>query len=55
MLYAAAVYADKRPLRAEDVAECIAFALDRPPHVNIDSILVMPTDQVSPVQFHLRS
>ena len=49
-----AVYAGTRPLRAEDVAECVAFALSRPAHVNLDSILVMPTDQASPKRVHRR-
>jgi NADP-dependent 3-hydroxy acid dehydrogenase YdfG len=42
---AAAVYRDTRPLQADDIAECIEFALSRPPHVNIDRILVLATDQ----------
>lgn len=46
------VYADTRPLRAEDVADCVRFAVTRPAHVNIDSILVMPTDQAGPGQIH---
>jgi 3-hydroxy acid dehydrogenase / malonic semialdehyde reductase len=47
---AAAVYADVAlggPLHAEDVAECIVFALTRPPHVNIDEIVVLALAQVS--------
>jgi 3-hydroxy acid dehydrogenase / malonic semialdehyde reductase len=39
------VYSGIRPLAAADVAEAIFFALSRPPHVNIDDILIMPTDQ----------
>lgn len=38
-------YANTRPLQAEDVADCVAFAISRPAHVNIDHMLVMPTDQ----------
>jgi NADP-dependent 3-hydroxy acid dehydrogenase YdfG len=30
-------------LRPEDVANCIAFALDQPPHVNIAELLVLPS------------
>ncbi len=30
-------------LRAEDVANCVAFALDQPPHVNIAELLVLPS------------
>ncbi|MBK8979254.1 MAG: SDR family NAD(P)-dependent oxidoreductase [Planctomycetes bacterium] len=50
-----AVYRDTRPLTADDVADCVTFALSRPPHVNIDAILVMPTDQASPKRVHRRS
>jgi NADP-dependent 3-hydroxy acid dehydrogenase YdfG len=35
------------PLHAEDVADCIMFALSRPPNVNIDEIVLMATAQVS--------
>lgn len=35
------------PLHAEDVADCIMFALTRPPNVNIDEIVVLATAQVS--------
>ena len=40
-------YANTRPLRAVDVAECVDFAISRPPHVNIDDMLLTSTDQVS--------
>lgn len=46
------VYAQTRPLCAKDVAECVQFALDRPAHVNLDTILVMPTDQASAKRVH---
>ena len=43
-----AVYAGvEAPLRAEDIAECIAWALQRPAHVNIDSMIVRPRAQAS--------
>jgi NADP-dependent 3-hydroxy acid dehydrogenase YdfG len=42
---AAEVYADTRPLKAEDIAETIVWVASRPPHVNIDEILIKPTDQ----------
>ncbi|MBO3723824.1 SDR family oxidoreductase [Actinomyces bowdenii] len=35
------------PLSAQDVAECIAWALERPAHVNIDSMIVRPRAQAS--------
>ena len=47
---AKAVYANVAlggPLHAEDVADCIMFALTRAPNVNIDEIVLMATAQVS--------
>jgi 3-hydroxy acid dehydrogenase / malonic semialdehyde reductase len=47
---AATVYADVAlggPLHAEDVRDCIMFALTRPPHVNVDEIVLMALAQVS--------
>jgi 3-hydroxy acid dehydrogenase / malonic semialdehyde reductase len=47
---AASVYSNVAlggPLHAEDVADCIMFALTRPPHVNIDEIVVLALAQVS--------
>ena len=35
------------PLVAEDIAECIVWALERPAHVNIDSLTVRPRAQAS--------
>ena len=46
------VYHDTRPLTAEDIAECVMFAVTRPSHVNIDNMLVMPTDQAAPTMVH---
>lgn len=42
-----AVYEGMRPLTASDIAECVEFFVTRPPHVCLDSLLVMPTDQAS--------
>ncbi|QCH25604.1 Sulfoacetaldehyde reductase [Mycobacteroides salmoniphilum] len=42
-----AVYRGITPLVAEDVAEIIAFVASRPPHVNLDQIVVKPRDQAS--------
>ena len=39
------VYEGFTPLYAPDVAETILFIVTRPKHVNIDEVLVMPTDQ----------
>lgn len=49
------VYEGTRPLVADDVAECVLFAADRPAHVNLDNILVMPTDQANPYYVHRES
>jgi len=39
------VYDGFTPLYAEDIAEAILFAITRPPHVNIDDLVIMPTSQ----------
>jgi NADP-dependent 3-hydroxy acid dehydrogenase YdfG len=49
------VYEGMEPLRAEDVAECIRWALAQPPHVNIDEIVVRPRDQAGATEVHRRS
>jgi NADP-dependent 3-hydroxy acid dehydrogenase YdfG len=36
------------PLTADDIADCIAFAVTRPPHVNIDLLVVKPLAQAAP-------
>jgi NADP-dependent 3-hydroxy acid dehydrogenase YdfG len=35
------------PMRPEDVADCVLFALTRPPHVNVDEIVVKALAQSS--------
>ena len=42
---AARVYEGITPLTAEDVADCVAWAVTRPAHVNIDEIKVLARDQ----------
>lgn len=44
---AAEVYKGVAPLNAEDIAEAILFAITRPPHVNINDMLIMPTAQAN--------
>jgi NADP-dependent 3-hydroxy acid dehydrogenase YdfG len=46
------VYANMKPLRAEDVAECIRWAVAQPPHVNVDEIVVRPRDQATATEVH---
>jgi len=42
-----AVYAGMTPLVAADIAEVIGFVASRPPHVNLDQIIIRPRDQAS--------
>lgn len=46
---AKAVYEGLKPLTAEDVADCVVFAVTRPPHVDIDEIVVRPVAQANAV------
>lgn len=39
------VYTGTNPLTAKDIAETIVWVASRPAHVNIDEILIKPTDQ----------
>ncbi len=41
------VYEGYTPLYAEDIAECILFAVTRPAHVNINDMLIMATAQAN--------
>lgn len=41
------VYQGFSPLKPEDIAEIIHFAITRPPHVNIADLVVMPSAQAS--------
>jgi hypothetical protein len=45
---AKAVYAGMTPLSARDIAETIFWCVQRPRHVNIQEIIIYPTDQASP-------
>ncbi|HEV3173887.1 MAG TPA: SDR family NAD(P)-dependent oxidoreductase [Actinocrinis sp.] len=40
------------PLVAEDIADCIAFAVTRPPHVDIDLMVIKPVAQAAPHKVH---
>ncbi len=48
---AAQVYQGFTPLSGKDIAETILFILNRPAHVNIDDLLIMPTAQASARDF----
>jgi NADP-dependent 3-hydroxy acid dehydrogenase YdfG len=51
---AAKTYEGLTPLTADDIADCIAFAVTRPSHVNIDTMVVLPRDQASAGAVHRR-
>ena len=42
---AKAVYAGVDPVTPDEIADCVLFALTRPPHVNVDEIVVKATAQ----------
>jgi NADP-dependent 3-hydroxy acid dehydrogenase YdfG len=52
---AAKVYEGIDPLVAQDIAEIVGFVASRPPHVNLDQIIVAPRDQAVPGRFARRS
>jgi 3-hydroxy acid dehydrogenase/malonic semialdehyde reductase len=49
---AAAVYEGVDAMSAEDVADCVLFALTRPWHVNVDEIVVKARNQASGARIH---
>jgi len=51
---AARVYSGMEPLRAEDVAESIRWAVAQPAHVNVDEIVIRPRDQATATEVHRR-
>lgn len=50
-----AVYQGITPLVAEDVAEVIGFVAARPPHVDLDLIVMRPRDQAPNSRFNRRA
>jgi 3-hydroxy acid dehydrogenase/malonic semialdehyde reductase len=44
------VYERVDPLRPEDIAECVLFAVTRPLHVNVDELVVKALAQASPTR-----
>jgi 3-hydroxy acid dehydrogenase / malonic semialdehyde reductase len=49
------VYAGMTPLSAEDIAEAIVWSVNRPPHMNVQEMILYPTDQASTTHVHRRS
>jgi len=49
------VYKGYTPLTAEDVAESVYFVASQPDHVNINDIIIMPTEQANATTFHKRA
>jgi NADP-dependent 3-hydroxy acid dehydrogenase YdfG len=49
---ASEVYEGMTPLHADDVADCVAFAVTRPSHVNLDTMIVMARDQAGARTVH---
>jgi 3-hydroxy acid dehydrogenase/malonic semialdehyde reductase len=47
---AKAVYQGLQPLRPDDVADCVLFAVTRPPHVNVDEIVVKTLHQSTAIR-----
>jgi NADP-dependent 3-hydroxy acid dehydrogenase YdfG len=47
---AKAIYHGLKPLTAADVADCIVFAVTRPPHVDIDEMVIRPVAQATSQQ-----
>jgi len=45
-------YEGLRPLVAEDIADCVAWVVTRPPHVNVDELVIRPLAQAGAGVFH---
>ena len=52
---AAQVYRGAEPLVARDIAETLLWMASRPSHVNIDEIVIKPTDQAAVHKVHRRA
>lgn len=52
---AESVYKGIQALQAKDIAEAILWSLERPAHVNIQEIIIMPTDQATPRDVHRKT
>lgn len=49
---AKSVYTGMTPLNPRDIAETIFWCINRPAHVNIQEVVIYPTDQASPTAVH---
>jgi 3-hydroxy acid dehydrogenase / malonic semialdehyde reductase len=49
---AKAVYEGVEPITADEVADCVYFALTRPPHVNVDELVIKALAQSSGARIH---
>lgn len=49
---AAEVYVNMKPLTGQDIAETIMWVVNRPAHVNIQELVIFPTDQPAVGQVH---
>jgi 3-hydroxy acid dehydrogenase / malonic semialdehyde reductase len=49
------VYRDMTPLTADDIADVILWCATRPAHVNIDEVILKPTEQASATMVHRRT
>jgi len=52
---AKAIYEGMTPLSAKDIAEAVVWALMRPKHVNIQEMIIYPTEQASTTLVHRRN
>lgn len=49
------VYKNMKPLKPQDIAETISWVISRPNHVNIQELVIFPTDQAAVGQVSRRS
>jgi NADP-dependent 3-hydroxy acid dehydrogenase YdfG len=47
-------YAGMTPLTADDIADAVVWAVTRPSHVNIDTLVIRPLDQATAARVHRR-
>lgn len=52
--HASKVYHNTRPLTSQDIADTILWCCNRPSHVNIQELVIYPTDQAHVGQVHRR-